>query len=192
MITKEEIRVIAISKLKLKNDSIVWDIGAGCGSISIEAALSARKGKVFAIEKEKSRVIHIEKNKKRFAISNLEIIHRNAPECLKELPLPDAVFIGGGGEDIGKILAVCSKRLTVRGRIVVNAITLDTLKTATDFFKKSNWNSETVSVNIAKTKLVPASPRLNLSGASLRQGDIATLQFFNAYNPIFITIGEKP
>ena len=174
MITKEEIRVIAISKLKLKNDSIVWDIGAGCGSISIEAALLARKGKIFAIEKEKSRVIHIEKNKKRFAISNLEIINGNAPDCLKELPMPDAVFIGGGGEDIGKILAVCSKRLTVRGRIVVNAITLDTLKTATDFFKKSNWNSETVSVNIAKTK------------------DIAKLQLFNAYNPIFITIGEKP
>src|SRR3989338_2714505 len=192
MITKEEIRVIAISKLKLKNDSIVWDIGAGCGSISIEAALLARKGKVFAIEKEKSRAMHIEKNKKRFAISNLEIINGNAPDCLKELPMPDAVFIGGGGEDIGKILAVCSKKLTARGRIVVNAITLDTLKAATDFFKKSNWNSETVSVNIAKTKLVPASPRLNLSGASLRHGDIATLQFFNAYNPIFITIGEKP
>ena len=174
MITKEEIRVIAISKLKLKNDSIVWDIGAGCGSISIEAALLARKGKVFAIEKEKSRAMHIEKNKKRFAISNLEIINGNAPDCLKELPMPDAVFIGGGGEDIGKILAVCSKKLTVRGRIVVNAITLDTLKTATDFFKKSNWNSETVSVNIAKTK------------------DIAKLQLFNAYNPIFITIGEKP
>jgi len=183
MITKEEIRVIAISKLKLKNNSIVWDIGAGCGSISIEAALLARKGKIFAIEKEKSRVIHIEKNKKRFAISNLEIIHRNAPDCLKELPLPDAVFIGGGGEDIGKILAVCSKKLTVRGRIVVNAITLDTLKTATDFLKKANWDTETVSVNIAKTKLVPAS---------LKQGDIAKLQLFNAYNPIFITIGEKP
>jgi precorrin-6Y C5,15-methyltransferase (decarboxylating) CbiT subunit len=174
MITKEEIRVIAISKLKLKNNSIVWDVGAGCGSISIEAALLAGKGKVFAVEKEKSRVIHIEKNKKRFAISNLEIIHRNAPDCLKKLPMPDAVFIGGGGEDIGKILAVCSKKLTARGIIVVNAITLDTLKAATDFFKKSNWNSETVSVNIAKTK------------------DIAKLQLFNAYNPIFITIGEKP
>src|SRR3972149_3051167 len=159
---------------KLKNNSIVWDVGAGCGSISIEAALFARKGKVFAIEKEKSRAMHIEKNKKRFAISNLEIIDRNAPDCLKELPMPDAVFIGGGGEDIGKILAVCSKKLTARGIIVVNAITLDTLKAATDFFKKSNWNSETVSVNIAKTK------------------DIAKLQLFNAYNPIFITIGEKP
>src|SRR3989304_6016649 len=174
MITKEEIRVIAISKLKLKNNSIVWDVGAGCGSISIEAALLARKGKVFAIEKEKSRAMHIEKKKKRFAISNLEIIHRNAPDCLKELPMPDAVFIGGGGEDIGKILAGCSKKLTATGIIVVNAITLDTLKAATDFFKKSNWNSETVSVNIAKTK------------------DIAKLQLFNAYNPIFITIGEKP
>ena len=174
MITKEEIRVIAVSKLKLKNDSIVWDVGAGCGSISIEAALLAGKGKVFAIEKEKSRAMHIEKNKRRFAISNLEIINGNAPDCLKELPMPDAVFIGGGGEDIGKILAVCSKKLTARGIIVVNAITLDTLKAATDFFKKSNWNSETVSVNIAKTK------------------DIAKLQLFNAYNPIFITIGEKP
>ncbi|MBI5327810.1 MAG: precorrin-6y C5,15-methyltransferase (decarboxylating) subunit CbiE [Deltaproteobacteria bacterium] len=174
MITKEEIRVVAISKLKLKGDSTVWDIGAGCGSISIEAALVSNKGKVFAIEKEKSRVMHIEKNKKKFATSNLEIINSSAPDALKALPTPDAVFIGGGGKDVSNIINVCSKRIKQRGRIVVNAITLETLSSAAEFFKKTAWNMETTAINIAKTK------------------DVANLHLFNAHNPVFIIAGEKP
>lgn len=173
MITKQEIRVISLSKLKLKNDSIVWDIGAGSGSLSIEAALFARNGMVFAVEKEKKRITHIEKNKKKFLTANLEIINKNAPAGLKALPSPDAVFIGGGGKDIYKILALCSKRIKPKGRLVVNAITIETLSSAAAFFKKSGWHIEIISVNIAKTK------------------DITNLNLFNAYNPVFIIIGEK-
>src|SRR3989338_830703 len=174
MITKEEIRVISLSKLKLKNDSILWDIGAGSGSLSVEAALLARDGKVFAIEKEKSRVTHIERNKKRFATTNLEVINKNALDVLKGLTTPDAVFVGGGGRDISKILAVCSKRIRHGGRMVINAISIETLMGATDFFKKAGWNTETISVNIAKTI------------------DVASLHLFNAHNPIFIITGERP
>ncbi|MBI3398955.1 MAG: precorrin-6y C5,15-methyltransferase (decarboxylating) subunit CbiE [Deltaproteobacteria bacterium] len=174
MITKEEIRVISLSKLKLKQDSIVWDIGAGSGSLSIEAAMLANEGKVFAVEKDAARIKHIEKNKKKFKVANIEIIHKNAPDGLKKLPTPDAVFIGGGGEDISRILTVCSKKMRCGGSIIVNAITLETLKTAADFFNKVDWNTETVSVNIAKAK------------------DVAGLHLFNAYNPVFIIVGEKP
>src|SRR3989304_8620910 len=92
MITKEEIRVISLSKLKLKTDSITWDIGAGSGSLSIEAAMLTHNGKVFAIEKDVARIRHIEKNKKKFNAAKLEIIHKNAPDGLKNLPVPDAVF----------------------------------------------------------------------------------------------------
>jgi precorrin-6Y C5,15-methyltransferase (decarboxylating) CbiT subunit len=192
MITKEEIRVIAISKLRLKNDSIVWDIGAGCGSISIEAALLAKKGKVFAIEKEKSRIMHIEKNKKRFAALNLKIIHKSAPYCLKKLPLPDAVFIGGGGKDIYKILEVSSKRIRSGGRIVVNAITIDTLMEATKFFSKRGWKSEIVSVNIAKTKNLTNNESRTTPDTNIRGQANYGIHIFNAYNPIFIIVGEKP
>ena len=174
MITKEEIRVISLSKLKLKTDSITWDIGAGSGSLSIEAAMLTHNGKVFAIEKDVARIRHIEKNKKKFNAAKLEIIHKNAPDGLKNLPAPDAVFIGGGGKDVAKILDACSKRLKQGGRIIVNAITLETLAAAAGFFKSKGWNTETISVNIAKTK------------------DVASLHLFNAYNPVFVVVGEKP
>lgn len=183
MITKQEIRVISLSKLKLKNNSIVWDIGAGSGSLSIEAALFARNGMVFAVEKEKKRITHIEKNKKKFLAANLEIIKKNAPVGLKTLPSPDAVFIGGGGKDIGKILDICSKRIKPKGRIVVNAITIETLSSVAAFFKKRRWHMEIISVNIAKTKPVPAC---------LKQGDAANFNLFTACNPVFIIAGEKP
>ena len=173
MITKEEIRVISLSKLKLKTDNITWDIGAGSGSLSIEAAMLTNNGKVFAVEKDVVRIRHIEKNKKKFNAANLEIIHKNAPHGLKNLPAPDAVFIGGGGKDVAKILDACSKRLKQGGRIIVNAITLETLAAAAGFFKSKGWNTETISVNIAKTK------------------DVASLHLFNAYNPVFVVVGEK-
>ncbi|MBI5875474.1 MAG: precorrin-6y C5,15-methyltransferase (decarboxylating) subunit CbiE, partial [Deltaproteobacteria bacterium] len=181
MITKEEIRVISLSKLKLKHDSIVWDIGAGSGSLSIEAAMFANQGKVFAVEKDAGRIKHIEKNKKIFNADTLEIIHANAPDSLKSLPAPDAVFIGGGGKGIAKILDVCSKRIKQNGRMVVNAITLETLAAAADFFKNKAWNAETVSVNIAKTKDVAVGAYGH-----------TPLHIFNAHNPVFIVVGEKP
>lgn len=174
MITKEEIRVISLSKLRLKEDSILWDIGAGSGSLSIEASLIAKIGMVFAIEKDRQRIGHIERNKKRFGVANLEIIHAAAPLGLKNLPLPDAVFVGGGGRDIGEILKVSSKKLIKNGRLVVNAITLETVSIAYEFFKKHKWKTEIVSVNIAKTK------------------NFSHLNLFHAFNPVFIIVGEKP
>ncbi|MBI3755367.1 MAG: precorrin-6y C5,15-methyltransferase (decarboxylating) subunit CbiE, partial [Deltaproteobacteria bacterium] len=183
MITKEEIRVISLSKLKLKHDSIVWDIGAGSGSLSIEAAMFANQGKVFAIEKDAGRIKHIEKNKKIFNADTLEIIHANAPDSLKSLPAPDAVFIGGGGKGIAKILDVCSKRIKQNGRMVVNAITLETLAAAADFFQKKKWDVEIISVNIAKTSNVAHhASRITHNG----------IHIFHAYNPVFIVVGEKP
>ncbi len=181
MITKEEVRVISLSKLRLGEDSILWDIGAGCGSLSIEAAHIARGGRVFAIEKERSRIAYIKRNKKMFASANLEIIRKDAVNGLDDLPNPDAIFIGGGGKDISSILEICSERIRRGGRIVINAVTLETLARVTEFFKKSRWTMETISVNIAKTK--------GISAKSLRS---STLNIFNAHNPVFIIVGEKP
>ena len=92
LITKSEVRAITLSKLRLLKDHIMWDLGAGSGSISIEASLLVPLGKVFAVERKPERIHQIEINKSRFGVKNLEIVHATLPEGLKGLPRPDRIF----------------------------------------------------------------------------------------------------
>ncbi|MEK6678166.1 MAG: precorrin-6y C5,15-methyltransferase (decarboxylating) subunit CbiE [Nitrospirota bacterium] len=173
LITKEEIRAISLAKMRLRDDSVVWDIGACSGSVAIEAGRIAKIGKVYAIEKKSERINQIKKNIERFRIENVEAIEGEAPDCLKGLPEPDAVFIGGSSGRLKTILEVCSKSMKSKGRIIINAITLDTIKTATDSLKWLNMPFEIVSVNIAKSK------------------GISDSIFFEAQNPVYIISGVK-
>lgn len=173
MITKGEIRAISIAKMRLRDDSVVWDIGAGSGSIAIEAGRIARNGKVYSIEKKHERIEQIKENIKNFSMNNIKIIEGEAPGCLKGLLEPDAVFIGGSSGRLKTILEVCSKSMKNKGRIIINAITLDTLKTATDSLKWLSMPFEIVSVNIAKSK------------------GISDSIFFEAQNPVYIISGVK-
>lgn len=175
MITKEELRVVSLSKLGLDRDSIVWDIGACSGSVAIEAALIASRGRTWAIEKDKKRVSDIRKNKKRFNAANLEIISGEAPGCLtKEMPPPDAVFVGGGGHGVVEILRAVSKRVKKGGRVVVNAVTMETAGAAFDFFKRSGWEKEMVLISLSKAR------------------DLRGLNMLVANNPVFIIKGVRP
>jgi precorrin-6Y C5,15-methyltransferase (decarboxylating) len=183
MITKQEIRVIALSKLRLEPDSVVWDIGSGSGSVAVEAARIASSGTVYAVEKEKKRVRVIEENRRRFAIKNLKIICGTAPGCLRQgfFPRPDRVFIGGGGgggegggNGLSGILGYVLRRLEKGGTVVINAVTIDTLSAATGFFKRRGWSWDVVSVNIARTKPVEG------------------LDILSANNPVFIISARKP
>lgn len=182
MITKEEIRVVALAKLRLKKDSTVWDVGSGSGSVAVEAARLASSGRVLAVEKDKKRIKDIEANRLKFAASNLDIISGTAPGCLKgaSLPAPDRVFIGGGGSAISGILNYVSQRVKKGGIIVINAVTIDTLSTATAFFKRRAWKWDVVEVNLARKK--PAG------GA--RGGGVPDL--LSANNPVFIISARKP
>lgn len=124
--TKQGVRVLSLSALKLKRDSVVFDVGAGTGSVSVEAALLCPEGKVFAIEKNPEAVTLLDENRRKFGAENLKVVEGTAPECLKQLPVPSHVFIGGsGGRLIEIIKAARGKNAHVR--FVINAITLETL-----------------------------------------------------------------
>lgn len=132
--TKSEVRSISLSKLHLTKDSIVYDVGAGTGSISIEAALQAEDGYVYAIEKKEEAVELMRENKKKFAADNLEIVEGLAPEALEELPSPTHVFVGGSSGNLKTILELVLKK-NPQVRIVINCIALETVAEALDCVK---------------------------------------------------------
>ena len=138
--TKSEARAIIMSKLRLRPDDIVWDIGAGSGAVTCEMALSAYRGRVFAIERREEAIRLIEENCRRLHIGNVTTICGEAPAALKALPKPDVVFIGGGG---GRIIeAVRNKRL------VASAITPETVAAALELLP----DAELVQINAARGK----------------------------------------
>jgi len=102
--TKEEVRAAALSKMRLSEDSIVFDIGAGTGSIAIECSLICRKGRVYAVERDKEAIELINSNLKKFGVSNAFVVEGNAPLVLESLPYPDRVFIGGSGGNMEEII----------------------------------------------------------------------------------------
>lgn len=134
--TKEEVRCVSLSKLRLQEDSICYDVGAGTGSVSVEMALRADQGQVFAVEKKDDAVALLYENKQRFAADNLEIIKGEAPEALKELPVPTHAFIGGSSGNLKEIVALLlEKNRDVR--IVINCITLETISEALEVLKNT-------------------------------------------------------
>ena len=150
--TKSEVRAISMAKLALQADSVVYDIGAGTGSVSVECALSAYKGQVFAVEKKPDAVELIKQNKLRFRADNISIISGTAPDSLKDLPAPTHAFIGGTGGNIRSILkTLLDKNPYVR--IVINTVTLESQSQASACAKEFGFGDfEAVSVNIARTK----------------------------------------
>ena len=150
--TKSEVRSISMSKLELHDDSVVWDIGAGTGSVSVECALAAYKGQVYAIEKEPDAVELIKRNKLKFRADNIIIVQGSAPDVLKVLPAPTHVFIGGTGGNLRGILNVLiDKNPDVR--IVMNAVTLESQSEAFACAKEYEFaDFDAVSVNISRTK----------------------------------------
>ena len=124
--TKAEVRSISLSKLLLEQDSVVYDVGAGTGSVSIEMALQAVDGQVYAVEKKPEAVELIGRNQIKFAADNLAIIKGEAPEALLELPVPTHAFIGGSSGNLKAILKTIFKK-NPSARIVINAIALETV-----------------------------------------------------------------
>lgn len=150
--TKEEVRSISLSKLGLQRDSIVYDIGAGTGSISVECARMAVDGTVYAIEKKPEACKLIERNKYKFGASNLQIIEGEASEALEELAAPTHVFIGGSSGKLEEILNILWEK-NPNVRVVINAISLETIAEVTRLIKKYDFaEKEIVQVTVAKSK----------------------------------------
>ncbi|MHB1399770.1 MAG: precorrin-6y C5,15-methyltransferase (decarboxylating) subunit CbiE [Trichloromonadaceae bacterium] len=173
LITKEEVRVVTLAKLKLRHDMCLWDIGAGSGSVSIEADHLLPNGRIFAIERNEQCVDFIKQNLRKFNARNITLVEGDAPECLENLPDPDRVFIGGSGGSLWKILEAVDARLLAEGRIVLNSVTLDTLTAATEFFDNAGYQVEVTTVNISRTR------------------PLTDYKMFEAYNPVFIIAAVK-
>ena len=124
--TKKEIRMVVMNAARVEEDSVVLDVGAGTGSISIEAAIAAPKGHVYAIERFEKATDLIRQNQEKFGVKNLTIIEAKAPKGMEDLPELDAVIIGGSAGGMGTIMDEATRLLKVGGRLVVTAVTMET------------------------------------------------------------------
>jgi len=172
--TKAEVRAVTIAKARLTDTHVIWDIGAGTGSISVEAALAAVHGTVFAVEKEPMAVELIKTNAELFGTENIRVYGGTAPDILRGLPDPDRVFIGGSGGNLPEIIEYAYEKMTGGGRLVINAVVLETLSTAVETLKQLGLTD----MDITQVAVAKAA-------------EVGNLHMFQSYNPVFIISGEK-
>lgn len=165
--TKSEIRAVSLAKLDLMPGAVFWDVGAGTGSVAVEAArqlyrmeaeimpLRREKSRVYAIEKEEEGVLLIEKNREKWVphYGQFSIIHGTAPEVLTSLPAPTHVFIGGSNGALSGIIQVVLEK-NPRARLVINAVTLETLSACIKLLHRFSFASYEI-VQVAVTHLEP-------------------------------------
>lgn len=171
--TKEEVRALVISKLRLKEDYTVYDIGAGSGSVSVEMALLLRRGKVYALEKKKEALQLIKKNRAKFKLTNIEVIEAVAPDKMDELAAADRIFIGGSGGNLKEIIKAADNKLKNWGRIVLTAVTLNTLTESIEELEKLNYSLNIVNISVSRTK------------------NVKEYKMFRALNPVYIISAQK-
>ena len=170
--TKEEVRSVLLGKLRVAPGDTLWDVGAGTGSVSVELALLAREGRVFAVEREPAAWPLIQANAARFGAGNLTLVKGEAPAALEGLPAPDAVFVGGSGGSLEAILAAAVEK-NPRVRVVAAAVTLETLARGWAALEKLPFRDlEAVQVSAARTRKAGRSHLLL------------------AQNPVFLLRGE--
>lgn len=153
-ITKEEARVIQLSKGRLSEGQIAYDIGCGSGSISVEAAYQlGPTGKIFAVDIDPRAVDLTRKNLAKFGISNVTVLLGNALEKIPELPLADVIFVGGTGGETAEILKLCEGKLRQGGRIVIGTILIETLYSVLSTMEKLQFSSVDITqVTISKSR----------------------------------------
>ncbi|MGD1938765.1 MAG: precorrin-6y C5,15-methyltransferase (decarboxylating) subunit CbiE [Cyanophyceae cyanobacterium] len=182
LITKREIRTLILGALQLETDHTIWDIGAGTGSVAIEAARLCPKGQVYAVEKTAAGVALIRKNTARFKVKNLEAIAGEAPRALQGLSKPNRIFIGGSGGELGQILHYCSEMLLPQGRIVLALATLERTQELQSWHQNARQNLSQTDTNLSLewtqiniTRSVPVGPLTRWS--PLNPVTLATLEW---------------
>lgn len=172
--TKQEIRILVLAKAKIRTTDVIADIGAGTGSLSIEAALQAPQGRVYAIERHGEGIELICANATKFGAVNVETISGSAPLALEGLPAVDVVFIGGSGGHLSEILHKSARLLRAQGRIVITAITIETLYEALHIMQaKPEFEVEAFGAQISRIK------------------HLKTSNMLQALNPIYIIVCTK-
>jgi precorrin-6Y C5,15-methyltransferase (decarboxylating) len=173
LITKAPVRTLSLSMLQLEPAHILWDLGAGSGSVGLEAALFLPRGFVYAVEKNPARVGQIQANAERFNVKNLSVLQADAPEGLDGLPRPDRVFIGGGGKGLSDVLGAAMQALNHEGNIVINTVLLETLNQAVSLLEEKGFAVSLTQAQISQSKNMPWGRRME------------------ALNPVWIIMGEK-
>ena len=147
--TKSEVRAVSISRLELAPDSVLWDVGAGTGSVSVEASFLLPEGQVYAVEKNPQAVELIRRNREKFGRDNLTVVSGDAPGALGQLPDPTHVFLGGSGGRMGEILDLAMGR-NPGVRVVINTISLESLGEAVSWLERRKISGEIVSLQTAR------------------------------------------
>ena len=147
--TKSEVRAVSVSKLELCRDNIVYDIGAGTGSVSVEAALKVLEGHVYAFEQKEEGCALIRANAEKAGVKNLTVVPGKAPESLYGYPAPDRVFLGGSSGNMEEILDLVTE-LNPAVQLVINVIALESLSQAMEWFRKKGWEPEVVCMQVSR------------------------------------------
>ncbi len=170
--TKEEVRSVTLSKLAIEPCDVVYDIGAGTGSVSIEIARKAHDGYVYAIEQKEEGVALINQNCHKLSGYNVSVIHGNAPQAFLKLPKPDKAFVGGSSGSMNEIVHLLIEK-NPNIKLVVNAITLETLNESVTAFEKHGFKADVVCINVSVSKKV------------------GVYHMMNANNPVYIITGTR-
>ncbi|HET6719844.1 MAG TPA: precorrin-6y C5,15-methyltransferase (decarboxylating) subunit CbiE [Rhodocyclaceae bacterium] len=173
LLTKFEVRAVSLAKLRLKPDALLWDIGAGAGTVGLEAAQLCPDGHCYAIEKNPADAANARENARRFGVFNYTLVDGKAPAGLAAWPDPDAVFIGGSGGELAGLIALCLDRLKPGGRLVMNFVTFENLATATTALKAAGVVWEIIQMSAARSQ------------------PILDLHRLAAQNPVWIVVATK-
>jgi len=171
LITKAEVRAVVLARLALSPGLTLWDVGAGCGSVGLEASLLIPGGQIIAVEQDEGRAVQVRANAAKFGVQNLRVVCGRAPECLAGLPAPQRVFLGGGGRNIKEILTEVLGRLERGGRVALTATRLETLETARSVLTQAGWEVDLTQLQVSRSQ--------PLAGGI----------FMQALNPVWIVTG---
>lgn len=172
--TKQEIRILTLAKAKICDTDYVVDIGAGTGSLSIEAAKIAEHGYIFAIDRNFEAIDLITQNAEKFSVDNIVIINAEATMALRQVPRVDIALIGGTGGHITEILNILDEKLKIGGRIVANFITIKSLSDMLEWLKKKDhYDFDAMQIQISRIKTIKGH------------------DMYQALNPVHIVTAQK-
>lgn len=168
LITKNEVRAATLHALQLPRKGVMWDIGAGSGSISIEAARLFPELTVYAVEHKEEEILNIKKNIIKFGCYNVVPIFGNAPDILQSLAVPDRIFIGGSGGNLREIISYATSIVAAKGKIVINGVIRKTIQAAPVFLTENGFSYTTATVHVQRegmdTKAEEFNPITIISG----------------------------
>ena len=173
LITKLEVRAVALALLRLEPWHLMWDLGAGSGSMGLVASRMLWQGSVIAVERHEERAAQIAANRKAFSAANLDLVQGEMPGSLAGLPDPDRVFIGGGGPALGAICQEVANRLRPGGVAVCAAVRMDALQEARQVWQQAGLTVQATMVQASRSR------------------DLAGSIFFKAINPVWLVNAAK-